>query len=100
MIWVKDTKNNDAVLLRYQEIIRWSVENPQFNTNAKNEFAKYEEADAWVVAFALTNNLTVVSQEEYKHDIKRKIPIPNVCHAFGIRHINTFTFLRENGFRM
>lgn len=95
-----DTDNSPDLLINYQQLISWSSSNTQFTSNAKAEFAQYYEADAWVVAFAISNKLTVVSQETFNANIKRKIPIPNVCHAFNVRHIDTFTFLREHGFSM
>lgn len=94
------TDNSPNVLINYQQLISWSSSNTQFTSNAKAEFAQYDEADAWVVAFALLNKLTVVSQETLNANIKRKIPIPNVCHEFNVRHIDTFTFLRECSFSM
>lgn len=95
-----NTDNSSEVLKNYQSLIRWSSSNTQFYDNAKNEFAQYNEADAWVVAFAISNNLTVVSQETFSADVKRRIPIPNVCREFNVRHIDTFAFLRECGFSM
>src|SRR5574340_1021465 len=92
-----DTDNSSDVLTNYQKLISWSCSNTQFTVNAKAEFAQYDEADTWIVAFALSNRLTVVSQEIFNANIKRKILIPNVCHAFNVRHIDTFTFLRECG---
>lgn len=94
------TDNSSEVLKNYQSLIRWSSSNTQFYDNAKAEFAQYNEADAWVVAFAISNNLTVVSQETFSADVKRRIPIPNVCRVFNVRLIDTFTFLREQGFSM
>lgn len=95
-----NTDNSSEVLKNYQSLISWSSFNTQFTDNAKTEFAQYEEADAWVIAFALANRLTVISQEAFNANIKRKIPIPNVCREFNVRHIDTFTFLRECGFSM
>lgn len=95
-----DTDNSPDLLINYQQLISWSFSNTQFTSNAKAEFAQYYEADAWVVAFAISNKSTVVSQEAFKANIKRKIPIPNVCHKFKVRHIDTFTFLREHSFSM
>lgn len=95
-----DTDNSPDLLINYQQLISWSSSNTQFTSNAKAEFAQYNEADAWVVAFAISNRLTVVSQETFDAKIKRRIPIPNVCHAFNVRPIDTFTFLRECGFSM
>ena len=95
-----DTDNSPDLLINYQQMISWSSSNTQFTSNAKAEFAQYNEADAWVVAFAIPNKLTVVSQETFNANIKSKIPIPNVCREFNVRHIDTFTFLRECSFSM
>lgn len=95
-----ETDNSPDLLINYQQLINWSSSNTQFTSNAKAEFAQYNEADAWVVAFAISNKLTVVSQETFNAHIERKILIPNVCHAFDVRHIDTFTFLREHDFSM
>lgn len=95
-----DTDNSSDVLKNYQQLIGWSSSNTQFTINAKTEFAQYDEADAWIVAFALSNRLSVVSQEIFNENIKRKILIPNVCQEFNVRHIDTFTLLRECGFSM
>jgi len=95
-----NTDNSSDVLRNYQSLISWSSFHTQFTDNAKAEFAQYNEADAWVVAFAISNRLTVVSQETFSADVKRRIPIPNVCREFNVRHIDTFAFLREQGFSM
>jgi len=94
------TDNSPEVLANYQQLVSWSSSNTQFLNNAKAEFAQYDEADAWIVAFALSSKLTVVSQEIFNANIKRKFLIPNVCHEFNVRHIDTFTFLRECNFTM
>jgi len=107
--WIKDSLGRDSfistttspnMLLQYQKIIRWSNVNQQFTDNAKKEFAKFEEADAWLIAQAMENSSTIVSQEVFDQHIRRKIPIPNVCREFNLKHIDTFTFLRECGFSM
>ncbi|MDN3512967.1 MAG: DUF4411 family protein [Candidatus Brocadia sp.] len=88
------------LLTIYQQLITWSSSNNQYTENAKVEFAQYDEADTWIVAYALSNRLTIVSQEIFDPKIKRKIPIPNVCKVFDVRYIDTFTFLRECNFSM
>jgi hypothetical protein len=80
--------------------MQWSSSSSHYNQNAKNEFAEYEVADPWLVAYAIQNNLAIVSQEVFDDNIKRKIPIPNACKEFNFRHIDTFEFLRECGFQM
>ncbi len=95
-----DTDNSAAILNAYQNLMEWAAAHLQYNDNAKSEFAEYDYADPWLVATALVKRYVVVSQEVADGGIKRKIPLPNVCQEFGVRHIDTFTFLRECNFRM
>jgi hypothetical protein len=41
--------------------------------------------------------LTVVTGEAANAAIRRRVPIPNVCDAFGVNWINTFDMLRALG---
>jgi hypothetical protein len=41
----------------------------------------------------------VVTHEVLNVDIKRKVPIPNVCKPFNLRPVDTFVMLRELGVR-
>jgi hypothetical protein len=99
--WVKSnapdtffvTTQAEAVARHYAEIMQWVVqEQPQFKSEAKNEFAR--AADGWLVAYAATHNRTVVTHEEYNPDNKKKVLIPNVCKQFNVPYINTFQMLR------
>jgi hypothetical protein len=48
-----------------------------------------------MVAYAKANGLAVVTHEEYAPDVRRKVPIPNVCIEFGVEYVNTFEMLRD-----
>ena len=56
-------------------------------------------ADGWLVAYAQAHNLTLVTQEVRNPDIKKRVPIPNVCEQFNVNFINTFDMLRQLGVR-
>lgn len=75
----------------------WAVQQAQFSTQAKADFARADNADAWVVAYAMAKGCVVVTHEQYDPNIKRKIPIPNVCKAFGVPYVDTFEMLRRLG---
>jgi hypothetical protein len=79
----------------YADIITWVTGQAQFSDAARAEFA--QAADGWLIAFARANGYTVVTHEELAPDVKRKVPIPNVCNAFGVPYINTFQMLRALG---
>ncbi|NLV92260.1 MAG: DUF4411 family protein [Firmicutes bacterium] len=53
-----------------------------FRDSAKNEFAS--GADPWLVAYACAYNCSVVTQEVYKPETQRTVPIPNVCIEFNV----------------
>jgi len=71
----------------------WVNSEPQFAPAAKAQFASV--ADGWVIAFAKVNGLTVVTHEEYAADVKKKVPIPNVCLEFDVDYVNTFEMLED-----
>jgi len=47
------------------------------------------KADPWVIAHALSEGNTVVTQEVLAGKDSRKVKIPNVCREFNVRYINT-----------
>ena len=90
--WFEST-DDEAVFNAYSDIMQWAINQNQFTDAAKSEFASV--ADSWLIACAKAGNYTIVTHEVYSGDIKRKIPIPNVCRAFNISYINTFEMLRR-----
>lgn len=90
--WFMSTDDSE-VFNSYQQIINWAFNHNQFKDYAKKEFASI--ADSWLVAYAKTYNCVVVTHEQFNGDIKKKIPIPNVCEEFDIPYIDTFGMLRR-----
>ncbi len=93
------TTQTSVILENYARLIEWAQSQNQYNQNAKDEFYQIDNADAWIIAFANTKNLTIVTHEKYNPDIKRKIPIPNVCEAFNIQYIDLYQMLKDLGFK-
>lgn len=91
---------NDGVLNIYKEIINVVYRNNNYTQNAKDEFFKEENADAWVIAYAKCNNLIVVTHESINLNSRKKILIPNLCHELNIKYIDTFTMLKELNFKL
>ncbi len=84
--------NNVSVLEWYGKFQSWVQSEVQYNAGAKAEFAR--NADAWLIAYAKAEGCVVVTQEVPNPNIKKKVPIPNVCDAFGVPYMNTFDMLR------
>ena len=87
-------------MTQYRLLMEWSQSHEQFKEYAKEEFANENKADAWLIAHALVTERTVVTDEKFNADTKKRIPIPNACEAFGIRYINTFDMLHELKIRL
>jgi hypothetical protein len=100
-VWAKKTAPKEFfsdttaidVVKWYAQLQQWANGQPQFHPSAKQEFA--DEADAWLIAYAGAKNYTVVTQEVFSVDVRRRIPIPNVCKCseFRIPVVDVFTML-------
>jgi len=83
------------VLNGYRELMEWVQSQDQFSNEAKAGFAS--DADGWLVAYARANGCVVVTQEVLNREVKRKVPIPNLCDAFDMVWVDTFAMLRNLG---
>jgi len=97
--WFLSTAQPD-VIDAYRQIINWAHKQTQFIDAAKAEFSRAENADAWVIAYSMAKDFVIVTHEIYDPSIRRKIPIPNVCRALGVKDVDTFQMLRELGVRL
>jgi hypothetical protein len=89
--------DEEDVIESYSEVMSWVQAQDQFSDAAKADFAA--GADGWLVAYAKAKECMVVTHEVLSPDAIRKVPIPNVCEAFGVSYIDTFGMLRQLGVR-
>lgn len=97
--WFIPTNQTD-VIEAYGQIMVWAHNQVQFTGAAKAEFARAENADAWVVAYAKAKGCIVVTHEEFDPHVRVKIPIPNGCQASDVQYVDTFQMLRGLGVRI
>jgi len=83
-----------AVIAQYGEIMAWVQAQAQFMDAAKADFAS--GADGWLIAYAAVHGHRVVTEEVLDANIRKKVPIPNVCAAFGVDYGNTWEMLRTH----
>ncbi len=89
-------KTNDTNTIKvYSQLMQWANNEPRFMPEARAEFARV--ADAWIVAYAKAYGYTVTTLEVPDKFIKKRIKIPDVCEAFTVPYVNTFTMLRQLG---
>jgi hypothetical protein len=89
--------DEDDVIESYGEVMSWVQTQGQFLDAAKADFAS--GADGWLVACARAKAGILVTHEVLDPSIRRKVPIPNVCDALGVRCRDTFEMLRQLGVR-
>jgi hypothetical protein len=82
------SSDDPSVTGEFAQILACVQGQAQFFPEAKAEFAA--DTDGWLIAFAKARNLVLVTQEVLSRDARRKVPIPNVCEAFGVTYVDTF----------
>lgn len=100
--WAKDaptglfvSSTEQPVTDTYGKVMAWVYSNSRFTSEAKERFAR--GADGWLVAFAEVHNAIVVTNEVLDLNIRKRVPIPNVCRQFNVQCLNTFEMLRRLG---
>jgi len=56
-------------------------------------------ADPWVIAHAMAEKAVVVTKENYETNPTKRVKIPNVCEALGIKCIDDFQLIRRLNLR-
>ena len=103
--WVKQAPSKlfrstaqQEVVAAFSEMQTWVQGNDQFRDTAKDEFARV--ADGWLAAYAKVNRVIVVTQEVFDPNVRKRVPLPNVCKQFDVNYRNTFEMLRDLGVRL
>jgi hypothetical protein len=92
----------DEVLNNYSKLMEWAEKQKgKYSQNAINAFIKENNADPWLIAYAMKNKqkIVIVTFEKKVDNIKRKIPIPNVCEEFSIEYCDLYQMLKNLKFR-
>lgn len=89
------TSAEEVVVDTFMHMQSWVQESAQFRPEAKAEFARV--ADGWVAAYAKAHDGVVVTHEVFRANVRRNVPLPNVCRKFGVAYRDTFDMLRKLG---
>ncbi len=97
--WVKtnshifEPESDLATQTAFQDVLNHVMSLTGMNSGTHEEFLR--GADPWLIAKAIATGATIVTHEQFKEGIKRKILIPNVCKELKVKCINTFELLHE-----
>lgn len=81
-----------AVASAYGDIMLWVQRNAQYFDRAKAKFAT--EADGWLVAYAMVNNVQLVTNEQPHPEARNRVLLPDVCTQFDVTYQDTFAMLK------
>jgi len=90
-------KNSISAMDTYRRVIVWAnSKRDYFLPKAMNEFLDVDEADAFIVAYALSDreNRIVVTHEISEPKRRNKIKIPDVCNALDVQYLNDMDMFR------
>lgn len=93
-------KDSSSAIAQYARVTAWAMSKTGYYLpNALNEFLNADEADAFVIAYGLSDpsNYTIVTQEVSQPDRKNKIKIPEPCIELGVHYLNTIEMFRKLG---
>lgn len=95
-------KDTTTVISSYAQVAAWAAsKSGHYLPKALAEFLDADEADAWLVAYALVDpeaNI-LVTHELSEPNRKSKIKIPDVCMDKGVQYCNTIEMFRKLGER-
>lgn len=83
-----------ATIQAMGEIADW-VKQQGYRQSAVDEFLGI--ADYFLVAYAAAHGLTVLTHELPRPESKKRVLVPDVCRAFGVDYVDTFTMMRALG---
>ncbi len=95
-------KDTSAIIPQYSQVATWAASKTgHYLPNALAEFLDADEADAWLIAYALVDSAQhiIVTHELSEPNRRNKVKIPDACIANGVQHCNTIEMLRQLGER-
>jgi hypothetical protein len=88
---------DQMVVTWFSNIMAWVQAQAQYFPAARAAFAS--GADGWLIAYAKAQGVVVATNEQPNPASRRRVPIPDVCNAFGVGYVGTFDMLRALGAR-
>jgi len=88
---------DQQILQNYGILMNWAqAQKKRFKNGAIRDFSQSHKADAWLIAYVMSNpGHILVTEEKYDPNNRKKILIPVVCREFHVPWIDTFDMLRR-----
>lgn len=94
-------KDTTAIIPNYTLLINWVYsKSNQYSQPAISEFLDASEADAWLIAYAMTNGNHIVTYEVSSPNSKNKVKLPDAALPFNVVCVKTTEMFRLLGEQM
>jgi len=93
-------KDSAPVINQYSQVVKWAQSKiSQYLPNALQEFLSADEADAFLIAYALADpGIRIVVTHEISKPLGRnKIKIPDVCEELNVQYVGVMEMFRQLG---
>jgi hypothetical protein len=84
-----------SVMQAYRQVMQWNVSNNHYRQQAKDEFARFDKADAFLIAAAKAHGFVVVTHEASKPESKKRVLIPDAGNEFNVKSIMIYDLLSQ-----
>jgi len=103
--WMKNNETSgfycpvdENVLSKYSEVQNWAKNTDQFTQIALDDFARV--ADAYLVATAAAKGWMLVTYETSAPNSRKRVKLPDACHALGIGFCDLNAAFRDLGVKI
>jgi hypothetical protein len=91
-------KDTSSVVPNYAALTGWVYsKSDQYFPTAISEFLDADEADAWLVAFAMTYSNQIVTHETSNSNSRKRVMLPDAANPFDVTCIKTVDLFRALG---
>lgn len=91
-------KDSTETVLNYAMLTGWVYSmSHQYYPQAISEFLDVDEADAWLIAFAMSQGNQIVTHEVSKPNSKNRVMLPDAAKPFNVSCIKTIDLFRTLG---
>lgn len=91
-------KDTTSSVLNYALLTGWVYsKSGQYSQAAISEFLDVDEADAWLIAYAMANGNQIVTHETSNPNSRKRVMLPDAASPQGITCIKTIDLFRALG---
>lgn len=94
-------KDTSVTISNYSALTAWVYsKSDQYSPAAISEFLDVDEADAWLIAYAITSGNQIVTHESSNPNSRKRVMLPDAANPFDVVCIKTVELFRTLGVKI